>query len=364
MSTSKLQINLTNFAHNINQIKSKINKNTKIIAVVKADAYGNGVCKLIDTLLKNNIEYVAVANAIEGSNIRSLNNDLNILILNQPPKEDIETIVSNNLICGACDKEFLMKLNEVASKKNVTIKIHLEVDTGAGRNGVLLNNVKDIVKYILTLKNIELDGIYTHFTCSDCDDEYTLNQIEKFDKAIEIVKSYGLNVKAHASNSAAIINYPEANYDLVRPGLILYGYYPDESIKGRIDIKPVEKWVSEVTYIKEVPKGSAISYNKTFVTNKKSKIAVVPVGYADGYRRSFSNKAEVVINGQKVKVVGTVCMDMIMVDVTNIDVKVGDKVYLFDNELVTVEDLAALAGTINYEIIAGIGKRVERECEN
>ncbi len=361
MSTSKLQINLSNLAYNIKQIENKVKRNTKIIAVIKSDGYGNGANNLINTLINNNIDTVAVANAIEGSYIRSISEGINILILNQPLVKDVDLIVDNNLIVGSCDKDFLKELNLVASKKGIVSKIHLEIDTGAGRNGVLLNDVHDIVEFILTLKNIELDGIYTHFTCSDSDDEYTLNQIEKFNNSIDIVKSFGINVKAHASNSAAIINYPEANYDYVRPGLILYGYYPDESIKGRIDLKPVEQWISEISYIKIVPSGSAISYNKTFITTRETKLAIVPVGYADGYRRRFSNKAEVVINGKRARVIGMVCMDMIMVDVTDIDAKLGDKVYLFDNKLVTVDELAKIADTISYEILVGIGKRVERE---
>jgi len=142
----------------------------------------------------------------------------------------------------------------------------------------------------------------------------------------------------------------------------LYGYYTDESIKGQIAVKPVEKWISQISYIKRVPKGTAISYNKTFITERESVIAIVPVGYADGYKRAFSNKADVLINGKRARVVGTVCMDMIMIDVTDIDnVNIGDEVYLFDNKEITVDELAKIANTINYEIIVGIGKRVERE---
>jgi len=362
MKISKLQIDLKALKYNIKQIKDKLSSKTKIIAMVKSDAYGNGAEKLIDTLLEGGINYFGVANAIEGKILRNHAENVNIIILNQPLEEQIEDIIKSKLICGISGIEFAEKLNDCAKQNDVICKVHLEVDTGAGRNGVLYNEVDDFIQKLKILTNIELDGIYTHFTCADCDDEYTLQQIEKFEVVVEKIKENGINPIIHCANSAAIINYPQIHFDMVRPGILLYGYYPDESVKGQIFVKPVEKWISEISFIKKVPQGTAISYNKTFVTDRESIIAVIPVGYADGYRRAFSNKSDVLIKGKRARVVGNVCMDMMMVDVTDIEgVNVGDKVYLFDNNVITVDELANIANTINYEIIVGIGKRVERE---
>jgi len=362
MKTSKLQIDLNKFKFNIKKIKDKLSAKTQIIAMIKADAYGNGAENLIDTLIESKVNYVGVANALEGEYIRNYNNEINIIVLNQPTCEQIDYIVKNDLICGVSDEMFIRELNDCAVEKGVIIRAHLEIDTGAGRNGILPSQLDDMINLFNNLTNVKLEGIYTHFTCADSDDEFTLTQIEKFESVVERVREYGIDPIVHCANSAAIINYPQVHFDMVRPGILLYGYYTDESIKGQIAVKPVEKWISQISYIKRVPKGTAISYNKTFITERESVIAIVPVGYADGYKRAFSNKADVLINGKRARVVGTVCMDMIMIDVTDIDnVNIGDEVYLFDNKEITVDELAKIANTINYEIIVGIGKRVERE---
>ena len=365
MKISQLEIDLEAFKFNIKQIKRKLSNKTQIIAMIKADAYGNGAENLIDALVESNVNYVAVANALEGESIRKHNDKINIIVLNQPLEEQIEYIVKNNLICGVSGVEFIRKLNEYALTNNVVSSVHLEIDTGAGRNGILPEQLDDMMKLFNELNNVKLEGVYTHFTCADSDDEFSLKQITKFNECVEKIKGYGVTPVVHCANSATLINYPQVHFDLVRPGILLYGYYPDKSLQGSIEVKPVEKWVSKISYIKKVPKGTAISYNKTFITDRESIIAVVPVGYADGYKRAFSNKADVLIKGKRARVVGSVCMDMMMVDVTDIpDVDIGETVYLFDNKEITVDELAKIANTINYEIIVGIGKRVERVYVN
>jgi len=362
MKTSILQIDLSALEYNIKQIKNKLSIKTQILAMIKSDAYGSGAEKLINTLIKNEINYIGVANAIEGENIRKCNNNINIVVLNQPTVDQIDYIVRNNLICGVSSIKFLNELNNSARENNLTIRVHLEVDTGAGRNGILPDEIELFMNSFNRLSNLKLEGIYTHFTCADSDDEFTLNQIQKIENVVKIIEEYGIKPIVHCANSATIVNYPQAHFDMVRPGILLYGYYPDKSVKGSIELKPVEKWISEISFIKKVPANTPISYNKTFITKRESLIAVIPVGYADGYKRAFSNRAEVLINGKRAKVVGNVCMDMFMVDVTDIGgVNIGDKVYLFDNEEITVDELATIANTINYEIMVGIGKRVERE---
>ena len=275
---------------------------------------------------------------------------------------EIDTIIDNDLTCGACEIEFLEELNRKSVQNNKISKIHIEVDTGEGRNGVLPNKLPEFLDQVISLKNIQIEGVFTHLTCADSDKEYTYVQIDKFNKAINYIKSKGVEIKfIHAANSSGVLGYKESHFNAVRPGIMLYGYYPDNKYSRNVTLRPVEKLVSKINYIKVMPIGSGISYDKTFIAERETKIGVVPIGYADGYKRAFSNKAEVLINGKRSKVIGKVCMDMIMVDITDLEnVNINDDVYLFDNEEITVEELAKIADTINYEIISTISFRVDR----
>lgn len=362
MRPTRLEINLLNLKHNIGEIRKNISNDTKIIAVLKASAYGNGAEELIDTFKSVGVNNFAVAVPHEGEALRKLDNNINIIILNQPNICEINTIINNNLTCGVCSLEFLKYLNNESEKYNKISRIHIEIDTGEGRNGVLPNELPEFLEQTLMLKNIQIEGAFTHFTCADSDEGYTHNQIDKFNEALRYIDRKGIKLQfIHASNSSGILAYKSANYNAVRPGIILYGYYPDKKYIDKLELKPVEKLVSKINYIKTMPIGSGISYDKTFITKRETKIAVVPIGYADGYKRAFSNKADVLINGERARIVGKVCMDMIMVDITDLkNVSINDDVYLFDNEKITVEELADIAETINYEIISTIGSRVER----
>jgi len=362
MRPTRLEINLSNLKHNIKEVKNIISDKTEIIAVLKASAYGNGAEILLNTFKNEGINNFAVAIPDEGEKLRKLDNRINIIILNQPNVWEIDTIINNNLSCGACELEFLKELNKKSLENKKISKVHIEVDTGEGRNGILPDKLPEFFDEILKLKNIEIEGVFTHLTCADSDKEYTYVQIDKFNKAIEYIKSRGINIKfIHAANSSGVLGYKEAHFNAVRPGIMLYGYYPDSRYSKNISLKPVEKLISKINYIKLMPIGSGISYDKTFVAERETKIAVVPIGYADGYKRAFSNKAEVLVNGKRAKVIGKVCMDMIMIDVTDLEnINVNDDVYLFDNDEITVEELARIADTINYEIISTISFRVDR----
>lgn len=362
MRPTRLEINLSNLRHNIKEVKHIVSSKTEIIAVLKASAYGNGAETLLNTFKNEGVSNFAVAIPGEGEKLRKLDDEVNIIILNQPNVLEIDTIINNNLSCGACELEFLEELNKKSAENKKISKIHIEVDTGEGRNGVLPDRLPEFFDAILKLKNIEIEGVFTHLTCADSDKEYTYAQIDKFNKAVEYIKSRGINIKfIHAANSSGILGYKEAHFNAVRPGIMLYGYYPDSRYSKNISLKPVEKLISKINYIKLMPIGSGISYDKTFVAERETKIAVVPIGYADGYKRAFSNKADVLVNGKRVKVIGKVCMDMIMIDITDLDnVNVNDDVYLFDNDEITVEELAKIADTINYEIISTISFRVDR----
>ena len=288
-----------------------------------------------------------------------------IITLNQPSIEDIENILEHNIVCGVCSLEFLKELNKKAKEQEKIAEIHLEIETGMGRTGVMLNELSNFLNELEKLENIKVEGIYTHFATSDSDLEYTNKQIKIFNEAVkEVEERLGKIKYIHTSNSAAIIRMPEITGNMVRPGIMLYGYYPNEDLQELIELKPCCKLKSKISYIKTVDEGTSISYGRTYITNKKSIIANVPIGYADGIRRSLSNNGYVVIHGKKAPIVGTICMDSFMIDVTNIpDVKIGDEVYIWDNRVITLDEIAKRCNTISYEILSTISNRVIRKCE-
>ena len=354
-----LEINLDNFEYNLNQIKNKLKPETKIMPVIKANAYGTYINKRLDIL--NKFDIVAVAIVDEGEDLRKLGYEKEIFVLNQPDINEIEKITKNNLTIGLSSIEFLKEVK----KQNKDLRVHIEIETGMGRTGVALEKVEEFIEEIKNTKNIKVEGIYTHLSSADNDEEYTKKQLKIFSEAVEkITKKINTIKYIHSSASNGIVNYPEGQYNLVRAGMILYGYESGEGIKEKIDLKPVAKLKSKITYLKEVEKGTSISYGRRFITKKKSKIATIPIGYADGLRRCLSNKGEVLINGKKAPIIGSVCMDSFMADVTDLpEVKLGDTVYIWDNEKITLDELAKKCDTINYEIISTISERVPREFE-
>ena len=354
-----LEINLDNFEYNLNQIKNKLKPETKIMPVIKANAYGTYINKRLDIL--NKFDIVAVAIVDEGEDLRKLGYEKEIFVLNQPDINEIEKITKNNLTIGLSSIEFLKEVK----KQNKDLRVHIEIETGMGRTGVTLEKIEEFIEEIKNTKNIKVEGIYTHLSSADNDEEYTKQQLKIFSEAVEkITKKINTIKYIHSSASNGIVNYPEGQYNLVRAGMILYGYESGEGIKEKIDLKPVAKLKSKITYLKEVEKGTSISYGRRFITKKKSKIATIPIGYADGLRRCLSNKGEVLINGKKAPIIGSVCMDSFMADVTDLpEVKLGDTVYIWDNEKITLDELAKKCDTINYEIISTISDRVPREFE-
>ena len=280
-----------------------------------------------------------------------------IFVLNQPFESEIEKIIKYNIIVGISSYGFAEKLAET----NKNIAVHVELGTGMGRTGI---HPYKIEKFLQSLgANIKVEGIYTHFSSADCDDEYSKKQLNSFNIGVEKAKEILGDIKyIHAAASNALLNYPEARFNLVRPGIILYGYEGDSHTFEKIDIKPIAKLKAKITFLKEVPEGISIGYSRSYITTKETKVATVPIGYADGFRRDFSNGWEVLIRNKKVPIIGKVCMDSFMVDVTEIeDVQVGDEVIIWDNENITVEELAEKCNTINYEILCTIGARVPRK---
>lgn len=363
MRATKMYVDLSAIDFNLKSIKSKLKEGTNIMPVIKATAYGTGDIGLKDTLLKNNIKIVAVALTEEGVNLRNHEFKMPIVILNQPVEDEIPYIVDNNLTPGIAVLDFAKKLNEYSLTKQVVTNVHVEIDTGMGRIGVKPNEAVSFIKQLKNLSNINVEGIYAHFSSADTSEEYTNMQIKNFEFVVNELKNENIKIKyMHTCNSAGIICYPQAHYNLVRPGISIYGYYPDESMKNKIELRPSAVLKSKISFIKNVDIGTSISYNRKFITKRKSIIATVPLGYADGIRRELTNKGKVCVNGKFAPIVGSVCMDSFMIDVTDIpNLKIGDEVVIFDNVNITLEELARDCHTINYEILSCISNRVPRE---
>lgn len=365
------EINLDNLVHNINSICSITDENTGIYAVTKADGYGHGAIPIARELEKiEKIKGYAVATAEEAMQLIYAGIKKDILVIGYTFPYAYETMISNNIRLTAFREDTLETLNEIAGKLGKKAIVHIKVDTGMGRIGISpYDDGLEFVRSAFSYENIIVEGIFTHFAKADEKDKaHADEQFELFRSFVEGVED-ALGVRfmvKHCSNSAAIVDMPYTNLGYVRAGIIMYGLWPsDEVEKSNIDIKPVMKLTSHITYVKNVPPGSSISYGGTYIADKWCRIATIPVGYADGYPRALSNKACVLIRGQKAPIVGRVCMDQMMVDVTQIPlVEEGDEVILIGEDryhnVITMEELAELSEHLNYELACDIGKRVPR----
>ena len=360
-------INLDNLRHNINEIH-KCNPNADIICVIKADGYGHGAVEFAHVL--EPYEYVygfAVATAEEGIELRINGIRKPILILGYTFKENYHSIITYNITPTIISLQMALDYNDECVKMGVVHNAHIKIDTGMGRIG-FRNNEDDLatIKRINELSNIHLQGIFTHFAKADEEDmAYSRKQLDCFHEVINKLSDMDVHFDIiHAANSAAIIGFKEAAFDVVRSGIILYGLWPSDEVSRLIDIKPIMSIKSHIVFVKDIAKGDSISYGGTFVADKDMKVATIPIGYGDGYPRGLSNKGYVLIKGHKASILGRVCMDQFMVDVTDIDdVKVEDEVTLLGEDsgsVITMEELGDLSGRVNYEFACDIGKRIPR----
>ena len=353
MRPTIMEIDKKRFKDNINKIRKYVGK--EVLPVIKANGYGTYINKEIDIV--NDFNIVGVAIVDEGIKLRELGYKKSILVLNQPDASEIDEIINNNITIGLSSKEFLNKL----IKRKEKINVHIEIETGMNRTGVKLKDLEKFIDIIKKHKNIYIEGIYSHLSCADYDFEYTNRQIELFKEAIKILKRKIGNIKyIHIEASNGILNYNLDFTNLVRAGIIMYGYDSFTGANKIIDYKPIAKLKTKITYLKEIDKNESISYGRHFISKNKMKVATIPIGYADGLRRELSNTGEVVVKNKKCKILGSVCMDSTMIDVTDVDVKVGDTVYIWDNKLITLDEIANKCNTINYEIISTISDRVVR----
>ena len=361
------EIDLDNLEHNMKEI-AKLCKGKEIIAVLKADAYGHGALDVARTLINGGATKLGVAVITEALELRDSGIDTPIVILGYTPLSFAKELIRNDIEQTVYTYECAAELSKEAQSLNKRVKIHVAVDTGMGRIGFLLTNQGlNEIEALSKLPNVDIDAIFTHFaTADEADKSYTLEQMEKFNWFCDALEKRGVNVgKKHIANSAAIIDMPDAYFDGVRPGILLYGYYPSYEVnREKLDLKRVLTLKANISYVKTLPKGEYISYGRKFYTERESIIATIPIGYADGYSRQMLNKAKVIINGQLAPVVGSICMDQCMVDVTDIgQVKEGDEVILLGEQngvKFDAEDMAEIIGTISYEVICMISKRVPR----
>ena len=356
------EVNLDNLEYNFKKISSLLRPKTKILVTIKADAYGHGLIPVSKRLVASGVDFLGVASIDEGIKLRKAGIRIPILVLGLTLKKDIQPLFDFCLTPTICDEELALALDARARALNKKLALHIKVDTGMGRIGVLHDDAFALVKKVHKLKSIIIEGIFTHFPFADLNREFTDFQISLFNKLVADLKKSGITIPlVHAANSIGLIDYKDSHFTMVRPGLVIYGLHPKEGLG--IKLKPVLSLKTRVIFIKQVPAGYGISYGHAYITKRTTRIVTLPIGYGDGYPRNLSNLARVLIGGRRLCIAGRICMDQIMVDVGRQKPKVGDEVVLIGRQgkqKITAEELAALSGTIPYEIVCGLGSRIPR----
>lgn len=360
-----LEIDLERLRRNLLSIRKFLPPTVKLMAVVKADAYGHGSIEVAKAARKEFIDYLGVASLGEALTLRAALIDTPILILSESPYEHVERLVDANITQTVYSLELAQIISDTAIRRNKCAKIHVKIDTGMGRVGAKVEDASEMVKRIFGMSSLYVEGIYTHFANAyDRSNDFTDKQFIRFTSLINSLKSEGINISlVHAANSAAMINFPMTYLNMVRIGLCLYGLMPTENPSSLKGLEPVLSFKTKVNYLKEVESGFPISYGSIYSTKKKTKIATLPVGYADGLPRSLGNKGFVLINKRRYPIVGNITMDMTMVDVGTTSISVGDEVVIIGEqgtEKISTNEIAAIDGSISYEILCRIGKRVPR----
>lgn len=363
MSYNRAEFDTEALRNNIQIVRGLVGNDRKICAAVKANGYGMGVAPMTQVLLSEGVDYLAVANTEEGIELRKFGFDVPILVLGAIPDKDLPKAIYYDLTIGIYYFDTACLVNLIAEKAGKKAKVHIKVDTGMHRLGFLPNErSKGEIKVISEMPHVELEGIFSHLSQTDKSREFTLAQIDRFKEFTDDLKDGGIEIPIrHIANSNAILDYPEAYFDMVRPGILLHGYGTKSAESEKL--QEVLTLKSAVVRIHEAEQGSEISYMGNYIAESPRRIATIPIGYADGYFRCLSGKAEMLVHGMRVPQVGNICMDQCMIDVTDVpDVKVGDEVVIYGtqgNEYISVEEVAEKAGTISYELLTSL-KRVPK----
>lgn len=364
------EINITNLDFNIKKIKEKVGPNKKITGVIKADGYGHGAVKVATVLRANGIDSFAVATLSEAIRLREAGFILEeIVILGLTPDPYVDTIIEHRLTPVVCDFKNAETISKAAAKAGIIIKGLIAVDTGMGRIGYNPDDSSAIedIKMIQDLPNFKIHGLFSHFATADAKDKtYSCVQEQRYMVFYKQLIEAGIDIPYRTlANSAAIMEITSAHYDMVRPGIILYGCYPSGEVdKKQLELKPVMSVKANIIQLKRVPAGTSISYGRKFTAIRDSLIATIPLGYADGFPRPYSMKGKVIVNGVFAPIAGNICMDQCMIDVTNVPyVRLGDEVTIMGRDgiyEILADDIAEATGTINYEIVCAFGQRLPK----
>ncbi|MFP4528161.1 MAG: alanine racemase [Candidatus Kapaibacterium sp.] len=368
MRSTIAEIDLSAIRDNLRSIRS-YNSGIPIVAIVKANAYGHGIIEISRVLRSQNVRFLGVAFAEEAAALRDSGDNGDIMLIVPPTAFDAELVVRHRLHIAAADCSALEAISARAADENIKIPAHIFIDTGMHRDGIHPDEASDFCAFAKSLPGIYIAGVMTHFATADSPDRaFALGQLAVFNRTVAALRAGGYEFEfVHACNSAGMINFPEAWFNLIRPGISLYGMLPDPALHGKIELRPALRLVSRVIKTKSVQPGETVGYSMKFVAESPTRIAVVPIGYGDGYFRALTNKAQCIIKGCSYNLIGSVCMDQLMVDIGDGDVEVGDEVVLIGTgggESVTANDLAGLVDTIPYEITTSILQRTPRRYIN
>lgn len=364
-----VEIDLSAIARNTRLIQSLVKPGVLILASLKADAYGHGALKVARTVLQNGASMLGVATVSEAIPLREAGIHAPILVFGYVPHWQMREAVHLHLTLTLYSIEAAQALSRAAQALNQAVKVHVKVDTGMGRLGIRAENMHEIVELLHAIRNLphlQLEGIFTHFAMADTQDQtHARKQLSRFQDMLQRIDQEHLRpTVVHAANSAALLSLPEAHFDMVRPGIALYGLDPSPEVRLPAEFRPALSFKTQVAQVKDIPEGECISYGCTYVTDRSTRVAVLPVGYADGFRRSPANWGNVLVHGQEAPLLGRVCMDQCIIDITHIPhVKVGDEVVLIGRQgttSLTAEQVAQRLGTINYEVVSEILARVPR----
>lgn len=362
MPLSWVEIDMGALRHNLEQVRCRMSSHTKVLGVVKSDAYGHGMLQVARELAAEGVHFLGVSKFWEAEELRNAGIRLPILVLLSVEPPEMEQAIRMDLRPVVFRLDHAELLSQAAYRLNTRAKVHLKVDTGMGRLGVPWGKVPSFLDSLLALPGIQLEGILSHFAVADeADKAFSEQQLVRFRDLLQVLADRGRPIAyAHIANSAGLLDLPHAHFQLVRPGIMLYGSPPSNELHHPADLRPVMSFKSKIIQLKDVPSAQPIGYGRTFVTEKPSRIATVPVGYDDGYPRLLSNRGQVLINGLRAPVVGRVSMNLITVDVTHLPAaSEDDEVVLLgtqNQDCITADEIAALAGTISYEIYCSIGQ--------
>jgi alanine racemase len=360
-----VEIDLDAAKHNIDRVRSIVPPGVRMLLVVKADAYGHGAVQISRLAVECGVDMLGVATLDEGRELRKAGLTLPILILSPVLPQELEGVLENNLAVTASSYEFVEKASGIAVRRGAICTLHVEVDTGMGRAGIAQGQAIESISRMSSLPGIRLEGVFTHFPASDSDIDFTTDQIRAFTGIVDALKEALVTFDyVHCANSAAILNFPSSRFNLIRPGLLVYGHAPSIGLKDTADVVPVMSFKARLVLVRDMPAGASISYGRTYVAPGPVRMGVVPVGYGHGLSHRLSNRGQFLFRGKRVDVIGRVTMDMTMLDLSGFaDAGIGEEVVIFGRQggaEITADDVARWDETLNYEVLCRISKRVPR----